>query len=268
MSWHCLQAQEEASWEGSCLDGAPSALLNMMPMRGESCSPDNATDACQDSPSGTTSAHSMEGHGKVTSTSFQAGSHARTSAPQERAQESPGSGQGYGERWPESLAKWDPDTSSWKTRQCSLFGGLESFSETWPRWGMMRDGECWALTTPEHLTKETGSGLWPTVRSSDGERGGRGDLIQAVRGNPNSHYRMWPTPTACMSNGSSPAALTRKSGESRENDRLDHAVMAANGGQLNPTWVEWLMGWPLGWTDCAASATDRFQQWCDSHGRH
>jgi hypothetical protein len=21
------------------------------------------------------------------------------------------------------------------------------------------------------------------------------------------------------------------------------------GGQLNPTWVEWLMGFPLGWTD-------------------
>jgi hypothetical protein len=38
------------------------------------------------------------------------------------------------------------------------------------------------------------------------------------------------------------------------------------GGQLNPTWVEWLMGWPLGWTDCAASATARFRQWCASHG--
>jgi hypothetical protein len=23
----------------------------------------------------------------------------------------------------------------------------------------------------------------------------------------------------------------------------------AAGGQLNPTWVEWLMGFPLGWTD-------------------
>jgi hypothetical protein len=38
------------------------------------------------------------------------------------------------------------------------------------------------------------------------------------------------------------------------------------GGPLNPTWVEWLMGWPLGWTDCAASATDKFQQWLLSHG--
>jgi hypothetical protein len=40
------------------------------------------------------------------------------------------------------------------------------------------------------------------------------------------------------------------------------------GGQLNPTWVEWLMGWPLGWTDCGASATARFQQWQNSHGKH
>jgi hypothetical protein len=52
-----------------------------------------------------------------------------------------------------------------------------------------------------------------------------------------------------MSKGSSPAALTRKTGASRENDRLDHAVMATDGGQLNPTWVEWLMGFPLGHTD-------------------
>jgi hypothetical protein len=61
--------------------------------------------------------------------------------------------------------------------------------------------------------------------------------------------RLWPTPSATMSKGSSPAALTRKTGASRENDRLDHAVMATDGGQLNPTWVESLMGFPFGWTD-------------------
>jgi len=39
-----------------------------------------------------------------------------------------------------------------------------------------------------------------------------------------------------------------------------------NGGKLNPMWVEWLMGWPLGWTDLRVSAMDKFRQWCDSHG--
>jgi hypothetical protein len=58
----------------------------------------------------------------------------------------------------------------------------------------------------------------------------------------------WPTPTTCMHKGSSEASLFRRDGQSRENDRLDHAVMAMDGGSLNPTWVEWLMGWPLQWT--------------------
>ena len=30
---------------------------------------------------------------------------------------------------------------------------------------------------------------------------------------------------------------------------LHHAVYHENGGSLNPTWVEWLMGYPIGWTD-------------------
>ena len=62
----------------------------------------------------------------------------------------------------------------------------------------------------------------------------------------------WPTPTACMHKGSSEAALTRADGQSRENDRLDHAIMASDGGTLNPDWVELLMGWPLGWTNLNA----------------
>jgi hypothetical protein len=39
--------------------------------------------------------------------------------------------------------------------------------------------------------------------------------------------------------------------------RLEEAV-AMHGnptGKLNPTWVEWLMGFPLGWTDLEDSET-------------
>jgi len=36
---------------------------------------------------------------------------------------------------------------------------------------------------------------------------------------------------------------------------------------LNPAWVEWLMGWPIGFTDLEPLAMDRFQQWLRSHGR-
>jgi len=44
--------------------------------------------------------------------------------------------------------------------------------------------------------------------------------------------------------------------------------VAANGGQLNPMWVEWLMGWPLGWTDLKPLATDKYQQWLEQHGNY
>ena len=41
----------------------------------------------------------------------------------------------------ESFAKLDRATSSWKIRQIWLFEGLDESLETWPRWGMMRNGE-------------------------------------------------------------------------------------------------------------------------------
>jgi hypothetical protein len=47
-----------------------------------------------------------------------------------------------------------------------------------------------------------------------------------------------------------------------ERDSLNAEV----GGPLNPEWVEWLMGWPIGWTGLAPLAMDRFQQWWRSHG--
>src|SRR6185437_6125625 len=175
------------------------------------------------------------------------------------------------------------------TAQCSLLGDSSEFLETWPRWGSMLNGECYlrpivAPTISESasgfwptpmvcgnynkpgLSPSSGMGLaaavkmWPTPTASLGSKGGRitprkgregGTLIEAVPS------RMWPTPCASAAKGSSPAALTRKSGKDRSNDRIDHAVMASDGGQLNPEWVEWLMGWPIGHTALKPLETDK-----------
>jgi hypothetical protein len=84
--------------------------------------------------------------------------------------------------------------------------------------------------------------------------------------------KIYPTPCATDYKGSG------KNGELR--DRLDYAVERVgtkskiyeappqNGGQLNPTWVEWLMGWPLGWTDLKPLGMDKFLLWLNSHGKH
>src|SRR6185369_1358783 len=37
---------------------------------------------------------------------------------------------------------------------------------------------------------------WPTPKATDGDRGGRGDLLAIVRDKPNAHTGSWPTPTA------------------------------------------------------------------------
>ena len=42
-------------------------------------------------------------------------------------------------------------------------------------------------------------------------------------------------------------------------------MTAGNGGQLNPTWVEWLMGWPLEWTALKPSAMGKYLLWRQLH---
>jgi len=37
-------------------------------------------------------------------------------------------------------------------------------------------------------------------------------------------------------------------------------------GYLSPMWTEWLMGWPIGWTDLKPLETDKFRKWLRSHG--
>lgn len=292
MSWHYLQGQEAASWEENSLDGAPSALLNLMPTRALCCSPGSETACSNHSPCGTTFAPSPANLGPDESMLCQEAFRAKTSAAPARALDSMASVPGSGWKWPGSLAKYDPSSRSWKTRQCSLLGDSTEFSETWPRWGSMRDGEFSELTTWAPPTAANESGSWPTPRRTDADRGGRGDLIQAVRGNENSHFKLWPTPHGFSKDGKSngpsgnelgravnrafPTPLARdahnRSGQAKrylEQGRVNlQDRMAADGirGSLNPTWVEWLMGWVLGWTDCEPLAMDKYRLWLQRHG--
>ena len=99
----------------------------------------------------------------------------------------------------------------------------------------------------------------PTPRASDADRGGRGDLLQAWRGNKNSHFKSLPTPTAALY-GSNRGVANGRTGKIRP------SLEALTGGP----WIlfrEWMMAWPLGWSGSAPLATDRFQQWFDWHGR-
>ena len=70
----------------------------------------------------------------------------------------------------------------------------------------------------------------------------------------------WATPTAreYKENGLD-LTKTRKDGKKRD-DGLTRQVSLKQGlnrgGRLNPEWVEWLMGWPIGWTACEPAETE------------
>lgn len=323
--------------------GGASAQSSLTPTHGMFWCPDRTTDASRRSRSGMMYEPLTGTHGEELLTWFQEGFRVKTSLLPGRERDLAESGRDSGRRWHGSFARYDPDTSSWKTPQLSLVADLELFSETWPRWGTMQNGECWARSMPELPTAESASGLWATpcaqeqgmiVPERADELGWewRGtayydakgvkknsSLTHQVRRFPTpvandakkamppseakrnsltgAMVRMYPTPTAQDAKNSTlplslrerdslPGFLLRSGGEQTRqtwptprasadtlNGGLGHRQKLQENGltgsdryALNPNWVEWLMGFPIGWSDCGDSGTRRFQAWCVSHG--
>ena len=146
-----------------------------------------------------------------------AASRAKTSAKRAGEPESTVSDQDSGRSSPAWFARYDRATCSWRTRQCSLLADLDGFSETWPRWGMMRDGVCSELTTLEPRTEENAFGFLPTPCATDAKPITGGTLYQTKNGTirhmrPDGRSsnrgleataRMLPTPTVADSERSS-----------------------------------------------------------------
>jgi hypothetical protein len=157
-----------------------------------------------------------------------------------------------------SAAMWPTPTSSLGTN-----GGLVTPAKA-------REGG----TLIEALSART---LWPTPtvtgnynRAGLSAKSGDG-LATAVA--------KWPTPMAADSRGSSgrpapgkqvqlvdavrrvatPTARDWRSGKASQatHDKNSRPLSEPIGGSLNPTWVEWLMGWPIGWTDLRPLAMDK-----------
>jgi hypothetical protein len=78
----------------------------------------------------------------------------------------------------------------------------------------------------------------------------------------------WPTPVCQDSRHATTRHLDPKNQHWKSN--LGEVVMSLEkpniGGRLNPTWVEWLMGWPLGWTDLKPLETDKCHSALQQHG--
>jgi len=129
---------------------------------------------------------------------------------------------GYTGNYSVLLGSFDQHSSSLKMSQQSLLEDSIQSWETLPRWGLMLDGDVYEHPMSGQTISETVGFYWPTPSATDWKQAGSmGDL----------------------------------------RDRLDYAVERGAtkskvyeapqmaGGKLNPSWVEWLQGFPIGWSD-------------------
>ena len=121
----------------------------------------------------------------------------------------------------DSLAKWDRDTSSWRTSQLCLSGEWSEFSETFPTSGMTRNGQLFRRAP------------W-------------------VRHTCDSECSLWPTPTASMDGRGFGIPMHNRSRRFKRSTTLRvQELVGEHGWRIHPNFTEALMDFPTGWTEIA-----------------
>ena len=245
---------------GICSDGEQSVPLNGNNTQLAYLLPDKMTDFSHLSRFGMMFKPLTENLGEELLMSFQADFHAKTSPLLEKEQELKESDQECGERWQGLLARYDPNTHSLKTVQCSLIEDLEQSLQTWPNWGLMRNGECWEQPMLVLNTNGIEYGLLPDNESffhtpTTGTSGGSNSRKALAKRQEKAV--MWSTPTTPSGGGNAGGSGAT-------------GIAKANGtyitSSINPNLYEWLMGWPQGWTDLKPLETDKYHKWLELHG--
>ena len=106
----------------------------------------------------------------------------------------------------ESLARYSPEESMWRTCQVSMFDQRmdgqpmgQLWSESWPRSGTTVDGTLYPRKTLAHRISENGGGLWPTPQAFDAKAAGDWVPGSTHDRNKPDHtlpkaVSLWPTP--------------------------------------------------------------------------
>ena len=187
--------------------------------------------------------------------------------------------QGFTEKSCVSLAWYDPATCSWKTYQRSLVTDWEPYSETWPRWGMTVGTCAYAHPMSERRITEIDGLLFATPNTLDSlppkspeALHREATVTRSGRSQP-SNLRdqvtqlFWPTPNA----GDGKNAVVRirqKSNQTMLGEAIALESPSLTGGTLNPAWVEWLMGFPIGFTNSKDWVTRKSRSKPQPHGNY
>jgi len=252
MSWLFSQALVAEYSAVKCSDGELCAPWSSTPTPPAFLWRDRTTEAWNRFPCGMMCEPLMESHGEDLLVWYRGDFLAKT-CPEQRPMTAEGSlpqmgwmarGRASGGKCLESFARWDRASSSWKMSQLCLMMEWDSFSETWPEWGMLRDGECFKL--PALVPRITVPGyFWLlTPSASDGRKRysfRSSSLADRFRKHPNGNL------------------AEQVSYLAQERGVMD--------GRLSPQFWDWMIGWPPGWTDLLPLETPKFQAWLREHGR-
>lgn len=260
MSYTFLLEQGEVSSADSFSDIPRSVLSRLNLTADESFSNGNETGCSPGSRSGTTSGHSTEPRGEGLSMSCVEGSLAKTSPLPALVEDSEGPRAVFGLKCSESFLKSSRSMCSQKTHPTYVLKDLDLFSKDLPSKGTMLRGVCYPLETLVPTTSGNGCGFsgenyLPTPTTMGNQLA---DSMMKHRGcrNLKDFLKRLPTPTAHNAKeGGYPAEGTRNT------PTLGWVV----GGKIPPILTEWMMGWPIGWTDLKPLATDKFRLWLQQH---
>ena len=147
----------------------------------------------------------------------------------------------FGGNVSDSLASYDHESSCWRTSQLSLFGEEEKWLGRLPALGMTRSGKLYQLGCSVHLISANDGSLsvmlpTPTAKANQ--------TAPTFR----KHWKgILPTPSA----NEHKYRLKGNSQASRCLEAKARKTVTTTGEKmcLNPQFVEWMMGFPTGWTD-------------------
>lgn len=240
MSWLFSQALAEEYSVDTSLAGEQFAQLNVIPSPYKFSRNDKTMEFSDLSRFGLTCAVLTESHGEELLMSFLVGFHARTYQEPEKEQESTEVDLDFGDKWQESSVRYDLDSYSWKTHLCLWEEDLQWSLVTLPKWGLIRNGVVYQHQTLERPINVTVSGLQPTPRASMGSHGIA--WCRARTGDHRHNLEDW---------------LAWK--------HLQDGGEETPGLNICPNYAEWLMMWPLGWTELKPLAMDKFLEWQRQH---
>lgn len=143
------------------------------------------------------------------------------------------------------LEKMLLESSTWRSTQCYL---------TWKPKVTPQGRLLFQLAVSVPRTGDTDARLWPTPKASDCKGTGPAGSKSAEHDRKHGNLKgvvMYPTPTGARLCGGAHAAQALDKLQEAEKITAEEkkSMKHGNGGQLNPMWVEWLMGFPIGWTD-------------------